>query len=323
MTCAEKIAAVASLGFTERQARFLALVMQNGGVCVPRQYATFVGTAYGQRVNRFFDRLVRRRYAVPCACVHNRAHVFHVQHRALYAAIGDPHSRFRRPVAAARVVERLMRLDAVLSLADVDWLTSDARKAAHLAALSTGEPACRLPTGSDRWPWGTDGDGRTLFVFLVHPEDGADALRGFLLRHLELWRAMPTWTLRLVFPRRLADVREAYQALVDEELERPLDSHTAETLRTSFERLKVRCSRIHSGVEMELHVERVLRLPRLVRLYSRWLSEGDAALTDATSRVLAEALAAGRARIESLVLAQEDPSSLSSGRRSSGACRGG
>jgi hypothetical protein len=305
MTFPEKIAAVQALGFTERQARFLVLVMQTAGVCVPRQFATFARTAYGQRVNRFVNRLVRKRFAVRCACVHNRAHVFHVQHRALYTAIGDPHSRFRRPVAASRVVERLMRLDAVLPLGDVDWLTTDAQKAAHLAALSTSDPACPLPTGTERWPWGIDGDGRTLFVFLVQPEDGADALRGFLRRHLELWRALPTWRLRLVFPRRLVGAREEYQALVEEELERPLDPHTAEALRTSFEQLKSRCSRIHSVVEMELHVERVLRLPRLVRLYTRWLLEGDAALTGATSRVLADALATGRARVESLVLSQE------------------
>lgn len=29
-------------------------------VCVPRQYATFAGTAYGHTVSRFFDKLVRR-----------------------------------------------------------------------------------------------------------------------------------------------------------------------------------------------------------------------------------------------------------------------
>jgi len=37
----DRINAIAEFGFTERQARFLDLVMVSGGLCVPRQYATF------------------------------------------------------------------------------------------------------------------------------------------------------------------------------------------------------------------------------------------------------------------------------------------
>jgi hypothetical protein len=33
--------------FTERQARFLELVLRHAGVCVPRQYATFAGIPRG------------------------------------------------------------------------------------------------------------------------------------------------------------------------------------------------------------------------------------------------------------------------------------
>jgi hypothetical protein len=43
----ERVQAVAKFGFTERQARFLVTVMLHAGVCVPRQYARFAGTAYG------------------------------------------------------------------------------------------------------------------------------------------------------------------------------------------------------------------------------------------------------------------------------------
>ena len=38
MTSAECVDAVASLGFTERQAAFLVTVLLHGGVCVARQY---------------------------------------------------------------------------------------------------------------------------------------------------------------------------------------------------------------------------------------------------------------------------------------------
>ena len=45
MTFEERVVAVAQLGFTERQARFLVHVMLFGGLCLPRQYARFNGRA--------------------------------------------------------------------------------------------------------------------------------------------------------------------------------------------------------------------------------------------------------------------------------------
>jgi hypothetical protein len=58
MTAEDRVKAVAEFGFTERQARFLVLVMRHAGICVPRQYAAFAGTAYGRHINALFDRLV-------------------------------------------------------------------------------------------------------------------------------------------------------------------------------------------------------------------------------------------------------------------------
>ena len=49
MTTDERVQAVVDFGFTERQARFLVLVMRHAGVCVPRQYARFAGIAHGGR----------------------------------------------------------------------------------------------------------------------------------------------------------------------------------------------------------------------------------------------------------------------------------
>ena len=45
----ERVKAVIDFGFTERQARFVVLVMRHAGVCVPRQYASFSGIANGGR----------------------------------------------------------------------------------------------------------------------------------------------------------------------------------------------------------------------------------------------------------------------------------
>src|SRR5205823_5281359 len=46
----DRVSAVAKFGVTERQARFLTTVMLHSGLCVPRQFATFAGIAYGHKV---------------------------------------------------------------------------------------------------------------------------------------------------------------------------------------------------------------------------------------------------------------------------------
>lgn len=64
MTHEERVQAIVSFGFTERQARFVVLVLRHGGACVPRKYASLGGIANGgRRCDAFFDRLVRRAYA--------------------------------------------------------------------------------------------------------------------------------------------------------------------------------------------------------------------------------------------------------------------
>src|ERR1700681_3791459 len=111
------------------------IVMRHAGICVPRQYAAFAGTAYGRRVNALFDALVERGYATVCGCLHNRARLYHVRHHALYHAIGEPHSRYRRPAAAGSVSERLMLLDGMLTSPSTTWLATPPEKAHDLTGL--------------------------------------------------------------------------------------------------------------------------------------------------------------------------------------------
>jgi hypothetical protein len=63
MTDAGRITAVRDFGFTERQARFLVLVLEHSGVCLPRQYRAFAGIAHGRQTHGFFDNLVRGGFA--------------------------------------------------------------------------------------------------------------------------------------------------------------------------------------------------------------------------------------------------------------------
>jgi len=135
VTSEQRVKAVAAHGFTDRQARFLATVLLHGGVCMDRHYCAFARIAHGQKTTDFFRALVDRRFATAYVCAHGRARIYHLHHRALYQAIGEPHSRFRKPTPIGVAIERLMLLDAVLGCPSVSWLATGPDKMAHFAGL--------------------------------------------------------------------------------------------------------------------------------------------------------------------------------------------
>lgn len=54
----DRITMVRASCFTERQARFLVLVLEHAGVCLPRQYRASAGIAHGRHTHRFFEKLI-------------------------------------------------------------------------------------------------------------------------------------------------------------------------------------------------------------------------------------------------------------------------
>ncbi len=306
-----------TVGFTERQARFLVLVMRHGGVCIPRQYATFAGIANGgRRCNAFFDKLVKRGYTHEIRCVHNRARVYHVHHKPLYFLIGEASSRCRRPVSPRIAVERLMLLDAVLALGDVERLTTAAEKAAYLEGLkakvtadrpqpSTSDEARPRPSSlSSALPIAVAADGRPLLLYLAS-EPTTETFRSFLQTHAELLSVAPTWTIRIVFPRPLDHAYDAYQTVIHEELESALHSATIGELESHFElrRQAARGEPMHPLTQGFLRKgNEVFAAPRFIAMYHRWLKNGNAVFAGPSSPAIAEALSSGRGHVESVVL---------------------
>lgn len=248
MTTEERVHALRQFRFTDRQARFLALVMRHAGVCVPRQYAGFAGIAHGgAKCNALFARLVRRGYAERTDCVHNRARLYRVHSKRLYYAIGEPNSRYRRPVPARAALERLMLLDAVLDSPDLNWLTTESEKADFAATLGASDPIDAPPdTTIDRassasrstfpgtYPIGLGPSGRAVLLYLA-TVPWTEEFRRFVQGHAALLRLLPAWTLRLVFPRPVDHAYEAYQTVIREELESPLHPATIRELKWYFE----------------------------------------------------------------------------------------
>jgi hypothetical protein len=313
----ERVRSIADMGFTQRQARFLALVIRHAGVCIPRQYAGFAGIANGGRkCNAFFARLVRRGLAAAIPCVHNRARLYHVHARGLYAAIGEGSSRYRRPVPAGRTAERLMLLDAVLTTPDLEWLTTGAEKRAYLARLTgstSPEPASEPPTNQPpatvrdlpgTLPIGIDGNGRVVLLYLG-TDSWTDRFRTFLQGHARLLSVAPTWTIRLAFPHPLEHFYSACQSVIHDEFESPLTPDTIGELQSFFSHRR----QLEAGEALHPMTKgrlngwyKVFGTPRFTEMYRRWRRYGGAVFEGISSPTIAEAMEAGRGTMECLVL---------------------
>ena len=238
---------IAERGFTERQARFLVLVARHSGVCVMRQYSSFAGIVFGQKTRKFFAKLVRLGFVSTYDCAHNRGRVYHVRHRAIDEAIGEPDSRLRRPPGVPRALERLMLLDAILENPESIWMSSSAEKvdyfsrrgisaddAPHLV-IRQGDQR-RVRYFPDRLPIGVHPSGHVVFVYL-HADPLRDEFRDFLQRHAPLLERLPAWTIRIVVPAHMEGVVQDLQKAAWGQLASPLKEPILTDLRWYFERL--------------------------------------------------------------------------------------
>jgi hypothetical protein len=316
VTFEERVQAIAGRKFTVRQARFLVTVMLHSGVCMRRHYCAFAGIRHGQVDVNFFDRLTADKLATAYDCRYSRARIYHVHHRSLFEAIGEPHSRLRKPLALARAVENVMLLDAVIARPDITWLATERDKVEHFS-LRVGHLLQRdefphLDFGDrgatttryfpDRLPIGVDPDGHGhVFLYLVTRRVPVD-FRPFLLRHADLFRALPKWTLQLLVPAHFAEATDAFLSAARQELAAPLRASVVDELRWYFnERQRIAAFDDSSRSADPARYQRVRRAfgaPRYRVLYRTWTRVGDRAVNALQSRVLADALERQTARIE-------------------------
>jgi hypothetical protein len=311
MTWEERVDAVTGHGFTTRQAGFLVTVMLHAGVCLGRQYGTYAGIPHGRKIVDFFGLLVDRGYATAHACHHNRARLFHVHHKPLYAAIGEPDNRHRKPTSLPRAIERLMVLDAVLADRGRTWLATEQDKLAHFLLthrISREDlPSLTFRSGEaetvryfpDKLPVGVEADGSIHTFIYVVTRPGPVDFRAFLERHAELLRMLREWAIRLLIPKHLARVAGMYRAAFREQLAMPLRPTNLDELRWYFH---VRRSRRRLSGERFDHAVRAFRAPRFRALYRAWLERGEPVLDATVSPTLAEKIERRAGQLECHVL---------------------
>ena len=233
MTFEDRVQALAPLGFTPRQTRFLVTVALHGGFCLRRQYAAFAALQYGHPVRDFLDALVVRALARRFSYRRDRGFLYHLHGRAVYRAIGQDDNRNRRLTGPALIARKLMLLDAVIGQPDVEWFATEDDK---VSLFTTRFQVARaeLPQRSytvhegDRHAETTRFFVHKLPIYLVGApavphficlatNPGGGDCEQFLRDHARLLRQLSAWTLVVVAPQHTASVA-AYERAFERSL---------------------------------------------------------------------------------------------------------
>ncbi len=318
MTFDERVRALAPWGFSEQQTRFLVTVALHSGFCLHRHYAAFAGLAYGAGVRDFFDRLVARKLARRLTFRRDRGHVYHLQHSAIYEAIGQDDNRNRRQTSPALIARKLMLLDFVLANAGDDWYATEQDKVRLFTdqlRVPVGDlprriytprrdaPAARSTTRYfiHKLPIRLAGDPPTVsFTFLITDTSGR-AFTQFLRDHERLLPHLHAWEIVAVCPPHIAGATACEAAFRDfvADLQRRLSPADPEAVRAFFldrqhiEDTDIRLWTVDDLRQFQTRNRRFLT-PEFASLYQRWRQEGDAVFADRGDDRLRAILASGR-----------------------------
>lgn len=208
LTFGESAATLRGLGWTKREADWLALVCLHSGVFTRSQYQARYRLSK-QTASRFARTLLKAGIARETRLPDRRAYrpttVCHVRARALYRTLGNENARHRRSASPEITLRRLLSLDYVLEHRDLDWLPTEPEKLAYFERLGIA-PAV-LPHRLHRGPF-TDRPVRLHFPLnlpiagsgttttFVHSDPGggrrlqSDRLRAWVTDHFALWEAL-------------------------------------------------------------------------------------------------------------------------------------
>ena len=319
---AERAICLETLGFTERQSRFLATVMAHSGVFLERQYCRFAGIAHGQKSHDFVQRLVQRSFARVEATSHlYQGRFYHLHHKHLYGLIGQTDNRNRKRAHRSRMIERLMLLDIVLDDRDVLWLGTESDKAryfqerlAQYRITPREMPHLTFGSGSnqvlrpfaDKLPIGVDPlRDQYVFTYLVTRSSPLE-FRSFLMRHYSLMRLLLRWTLRVCVPKKFEKAIPALKHAVSEEFRRPLRPRDGEELLWFF-RQRREAAQQPAFVPETLYLEAAKQFsaPRFGVLEKVWRLHGDDVIWNVYSKGIEDQFDIGRASVEFVVISRQ------------------
>ena len=198
----DRAQALAQLGWTGRNAEWIALVCLHSGVFTRSQFA------YRYNLGRpavlgFVRDLVHAGITAehPMPGRHTPARYCHLGSRPLYRALGAEHIRHRKRAGDDVLFRRLLSLDYVIERPDLPWLPTESEKVEHFESLGIdrgilprkpygqGEKRTLRYFGRLKLPLAADGRDAT-FVYVDPGNDTDKELRTWARDHEALWVAL-------------------------------------------------------------------------------------------------------------------------------------
>ncbi len=129
--------ALESLGWTGREAEWVALVCLHSGVFTRAQFCFYFDGAFRNRAERFVRALVDRRMAVEDdrAIFPGGARACRISNKEIYRKLGIENVRHRREANASVLLRRLLSLDYVLEHPEFSWLPTEPEKVSCFESL--------------------------------------------------------------------------------------------------------------------------------------------------------------------------------------------
>ena len=207
-TLAERAATLRDLGWTEREADWLALVCLHSGVFTRSQYQARYDLSHPAGV-RFVRALIDANLAREDPIQDRRGYrptaVCHVHGRSLYRELGIENNRHRKRASPDLTMRRLLSLDYVLEHRDLGWLPTEPEKLAYFQGL--GISVTVLPHRVYRGPFPARSTRRYFALKLpiagqgttttfVYADTGgrhrlqSERIRAWATAHAALWQAL-------------------------------------------------------------------------------------------------------------------------------------
>lgn len=196
----DRVAALEPLGWSGRDAEWVALVCLYSGVFLRAQYLAFIGQQNPGRANWFVKRLGKT--AVEELWNGSGVRVCRIAGRPMYAAVGAENVRHRKRAKRGVLLRRLLSLDYVLEHPGEPWLATEEEKVAALTACGIPEDVlprrvyagARSQSGRVRYfvhkvPVALDNE-RAKFVFTLAEDATPSAVRTWGEGNARLWAAL-------------------------------------------------------------------------------------------------------------------------------------
>ena len=164
--------ALASLGWTGREAEWIALVCLHSGVFSRGQFCHYFGAARNTAA-RFVKALVTRREGVESGQVifNGGGRMCRISGKAIYRSLGVENIRHRRKASRSVVMRRLLSLDFVLEHPGLNWLPTEGEKVEFFEEI--GLPSRLIPR---RIYYGAVGAQKRYFALKLPVAGGADTV---------------------------------------------------------------------------------------------------------------------------------------------------